>query len=286
MRRDPVRHGAPAVAFPFDGASSIPAIDLGGVVVSQGTFRANTDSGDHFHVGAVLAIVLKGSFTEVAEGTETRYGAGTLLLLAPGILHRDRRHSEDAIILKIEIEPDIFSRFAGPAHRPEPVAMALEALAGLPALFCDELRLGDAISRFALRGLVLELTASVLRAARDERHRDPARACWEAVRHVDTHLSRPITLNMVAAALGRPPEAIDRQFQEARGMSLSEYVRRTRIERATEDLVASHLALSKVASRWGFYDQSHFSKEFKKKYGMSPLRYRREANRVDFPGRT
>ncbi|MEO1981641.1 MAG: helix-turn-helix domain-containing protein [Fuerstiella sp.] len=33
--------------------------------------------------------------------------------------------------------------------------------------------------------------------------------------------------------------------------------------------------MAQVASQCGFYDQSHFSRQFKKSTGLSPLQYRR-----------
>ena len=50
-----------------------------------------------------------------------------------------------------------------------------------------------------------------------------------------------------------------------------------RFRRAAQLLAAHpHLALSRVAHEAGYYDQPHFTKEFGRLAGRSPLAYRRE----------
>jgi AraC-like DNA-binding protein len=50
---------------------------------------------------------------------------------------------------------------------------------------------------------------------------------------------------------------------------------RYRLTRASQILVQSEETLSYIAQEVGFYDHSHFSREFQKLFGLSPGRYRK-----------
>ncbi|QQD17565.1 helix-turn-helix domain-containing protein [Spongiibacter nanhainus] len=57
------------------------------------------------------------------------------------------------------------------------------------------------------------------------------------------------------------------------GTSVSQWIRQRRLERSKDDILSagiSKLSIAEVAYRWGFSDPSHFSKVFKREYGVSP----------------
>lgn len=60
------------------------------------------------------------------------------------------------------------------------------------------------------------------------------------------------------------------------GISISKYITETRLEMCRRDLAHTHSIKKKVidiAFKWGFNDAAHFSKLFKKKYGIAPSKY-------------
>lgn len=60
---------------------------------------------------------------------------------------------------------------------------------------------------------------------------------------------------------------------EDTGTSVSQWIRLRRLERCKDDILSAQvnkLSIAEVAYRWGFSDPSHFSKVFKKEYGVSP----------------
>jgi AraC family transcriptional regulator, positive regulator of tynA and feaB len=57
------------------------------------------------------------------------------------------------------------------------------------------------------------------------------------------------------------------------------YVRRRRLERAKDDVLKSSAALSDIAHRWGFSDESHFTRSsFTAAFGNPPSALRRHTN--------
>jgi AraC-like DNA-binding protein len=64
------------------------------------------------------------------------------------------------------------------------------------------------------------------------------------------------------------------QFLKKFGISPRTYLTKVRLAEACRLLVTTELPLSDVALRTGFYDQSHFSNQFSKRYGVPPSKYR------------
>lgn len=64
-----------------------------------------------------------------------------------------------------------------------------------------------------------------------------------------------------------------RKFEALTGQSVNEFVRNTRLTRATQLLVLNELTISEITYEVGFNDPQYFSKCFSKKYGMTPSEY-------------
>lgn len=95
-----------------------------------------------------------------------------------------------------------------------------------------------------------------------------------AIRHVGQKLSDSITNAELAKLCGLSLRAFERQFQSAYGMSPHEYVRNLRVRMSCHALVFSTRTLAEVATEFGFADQSHFTKEFRRLMKETPRSYR------------
>jgi len=65
---------------------------------------------------------------------------------------------------------------------------------------------------------------------------------------------------------------------ETRGMTVASWIRHRRLERCRKDLADPALGdvpVSAVAARWGLPDPAHFSRLFRRTYGLPPAEYRR-----------
>ncbi|MEM7332393.1 MAG: helix-turn-helix transcriptional regulator [Chloroflexota bacterium] len=90
------------------------------------------------------------------------------------------------------------------------------------------------------------------------------------------HLHTPIKLNDLATHLNLSMFHFSRMFRNTTGTSPYEYLIQLRIEEAAELLLKSNkLPISEIAHRIGFSDQSHFTRHFKKRFGLTPLAFRR-----------
>lgn len=70
------------------------------------------------------------------------------------------------------------------------------------------------------------------------------------------------------------PNYINRLIRRATGMSLHQYIIKTRMQKAKELLAFSTLSIAEIAQSLCFYDSSHFSATFQKHTGVTPSFFR------------
>jgi AraC-like DNA-binding protein len=107
----------------------------------------------------------------------------------------------------------------------------------------------------------------------------PAPALLAQVKaHIERNLGDPaLGPASIAAAHFITPRYLHRLFR-GEGCTVSEWVRRARLERCRRDLADPALAgetILQIATRWGMPDPAHFSKVFRAVYGCSPREHRR-----------
>ncbi len=86
------------------------------------------------------------------------------------------------------------------------------------------------------------------------------------------HYDREIPLQELAAAVDLSPYHFNRVFCRQTGMPPHAYQMHLRIMRARE-LVRERLPLAHIAALTGFFDQSHFTHQFKRLVGITPSQY-------------
>jgi AraC-like DNA-binding protein len=73
--------------------------------------------------------------------------------------------------------------------------------------------------------------------------------------------------------------AFERRFLAQFHVSPQKYLRKLRLRLASRELVYTEARMAEVALRCGFADQSHFTREFRRHYGVTPREYRERYRR-------
>ena len=87
------------------------------------------------------------------------------------------------------------------------------------------------------------------------------------------HHATDIGLNDLAAAVHLTPRAVQYLFRRQLDTTPTEYMRRVRLHRAHQELLAgdrSSATVTEIAQRWGFADTGRFAVLYRQKYGQSP----------------
>ena len=144
--------------------------------------------------------------------------------------------------------------------------------------------LDETVALDAQEGLSHAL-ADVLAAALGANHaeHDPASlrsAARQAIeRYIDEHLADPSLSPEGIAARFRMSRRYVYSLFEAQPQSVGGVIRARRLERCARELLLSERpSVFDVALKWGFNDPAHFSRLFKRQYGVPPRLYARSAS--------
>lgn len=141
----------------------------------------------------------------------------------------------------------------------------------------DELREPDDVARFAVEGLPLELLALKARLRNVPERRascQPPRWLAEARDLLHDRYAERLRVTDVAGAVGVHPVHLARVFWLHYGTPVGAYLRVLRLTWAAGQLTDSDNGIAQIALQAGFFDQSHFTRVFKRQFGLTPLAYR------------
>ena len=110
---------------------------------------------------------------------------------------------------------------------------------------------------------------------RSENAWQPYRRMNAAVAYISQHYAEPIHVADLAKVANLSLSQFERRFRTVFEQTPSRFLIRYRLTRASQILVHREETLAHIAQEVGFYDHSHFSREFQKLFGMSPGRYRK-----------
>jgi len=263
---------------PAAGHTKLRSARVAGFTLTEGIHAGGSSLPWHHHDGPTLCFVLQGAFTETSGGERLTCMPETLKVMPAGERHCDEFDRGDARGLLVETDAERAREIRGRAPvLDERVALHGGVSAAIARRIYQEFRRMDDAAPLAIEGLVLELLAAI---SRQQKEALPSGiASWigqvRDLLHADIS-SRP-TLAELADAVGVHPVTLARSFRKAFGCSVGEYLRRLRIERASDQLVSGDARLAEIALAAGFADQSHFSNVFRRRTGMSPSAFRREA---------
>lgn len=103
-----------------------------------------------------------------------------------------------------------------------------------------------------------------------------ARELFESVSaYIHAHYGDVLTVSALASQNNVNENRLFYVFQKYAGMGPGDYIRAYRLNRARDLLVTSSLPVGEIAMRTGYQDALHFSRIFKKYFGLSPSKFRK-----------
>lgn len=95
-----------------------------------------------------------------------------------------------------------------------------------------------------------------------------------SIDYIYEHLNTRITVEALAKYTNLNPSYLSRLFKKETGNTISEYIQIRKIETACNMLVFSDYSPAYISATLAFPSQSYFSEIFKKRTGLTPLKYR------------
>jgi AraC-like DNA-binding protein len=96
------------------------------------------------------------------------------------------------------------------------------------------------------------------------------------MRYIDEHYREELSLDMLAESLHLSKTYLSRLFKSETGSSITEYLTARRIREACKLLETTELPVERIGAETGFPNSSYFIQLFRRKVGVTPLKYRKE----------
>ena len=96
-----------------------------------------------------------------------------------------------------------------------------------------------------------------------------------AVDCVRSRFGRELRVEELAAAAGLSPYQLNRRLRTVFNITAGQLITKTRIDAAADMLRASSTPIADVAHACGYFDQSAFSRVFRRTVGLTPRQYRK-----------
>lgn len=93
--------------------------------------------------------------------------------------------------------------------------------------------------------------------------------------YITSHINEPITVSEIAVLVGFDRSYLTKKFKKEIGMTLSQFIRKTKLEEAKNLLIFSDITISEISNYLYFSSQSHFQRAFKEYTGITPDIYRK-----------
>ena len=258
--------------------STIRRRDIAGFSLTEALYAEGVSLPRHCHANTYLTLVLSGAYIETCAHRESRWSEGAVHLLPAGERHENRFETATRL-LRVKIEPAAIQRLGDEPARclSEPREITGPLSAWLANRMIREFMSQDDVSPLAMEGVLLEMLAEGARSSQ-ETHGSSAPGWLRRVRDLlqDSYLEAP-GLSALAGIAGVHPVHLSREFHKHFHLTVGEYIRKRRIEHASELLANSELSMTEIASICGFSDQSHFCALFKRHLGMTPGKFRDES---------
>lgn len=109
-------------------------------------------------------------------------------------------------------------------------------------------------------------------------HDDPT---WMRIDHyIDNNLHTALKLETIAEKTFVSPSTVSHKVKRVTGKSVGEIILSRRMEQARKYLVQTDIKIGEIAAMVGIPDYNYFSRIFRKSYGCSPSKYRKNESRL------
>lgn len=230
---------------------------------------------DHSHDNPSLVIVLEGGFIEKYKDKSFNYNPLNIIYRPGFEKHSNQFSDSGSKCLNIELTVDWMNKagLKGPAIN-QYFQINRNLFSKIICRINNELRLEDAYSKMILEGLILDLLAQMLRYQEKENEKQYPTLLKKLTDYIESSPDYAISVIELTKFTNVNYIHLHRIFKKYFKITLGEYLRQRKMEAVSKKLINTKESLVDIALNYGFSDQAHFSRFFKKHSGLTPTHYR------------
>jgi AraC family transcriptional regulator len=248
---------------------------IASLTLTETAYASNLNLSMHKHQLPYFCFVLAGGFSE-NYGKHSRVCKSSTLIFHPADeTHSDSFHTETRCF-NLQIDESWIKRVQGSSIEiANPAEFRGGVLSGLVARIYREFCRIDALSSLIVEGVMLEILGEMARQLSQNADSKPPLWLVQARDLLHDRFCENLSLLEIAQTVGIHETHLAREFRRYFRCTVGEYIRQLRIEFACRELSVCRSSLAEIALAAGFFDQSHFARNFKLQIGISPHEYRK-----------
>lgn len=235
--------------------------------ISLTKHQAQSEIAVHAHAKPYLCLLATGVYEEESN-TSHIITTGDVLYRTANYEHANHFSNQDSICLNIEIDNEEELRHHHDFKLPTHGSKQKSSLETYKLLYAFK----NEVSNDLLNIYCFE---SMLSHVDEEIGKGDLQWIQQVKERIQDDPLTAISLQELSLTFGLHPNYIVRKFKGVTGMKLSEYLTKIRLEYSISNLVLTEESLTNVALMSGFYDQSHFNKNFKRYLQTTPKVFRK-----------
>jgi AraC family transcriptional regulator len=250
------------------------AKDISGIILTKSEYKKGSRLPKHYHQNPYCCFILNGNYTETYNKKNINCTKGDVVFHPHNTEHHNDFENTDASCFNIEYSGNWAERFNKPDFAINSIlcSSAFNIQITASKIF-REFHQPDSLSPLMVESLATELLVLFSRdtATRNEK----PFFIRKVVKYIDENFSEPVSLSELAAIANVSSEHLVREFKKVFKVTIGEYIRNKRVNKACELLRYSGKEISEISFDLGFADNSHFTRVFKQATGYTPLTYRK-----------
>lgn len=227
----------------------------------------------HSHELGHFQLLLEGSYLETSGGKTVTSTPMTISWHRPGIIHKDEIGTGGGRFFMIEVRPESIRQLEQLARLPEDFYVKNNSLVWLAGRLYHEFKNWQLGSGLIADGVTLEMLAHLARKNLKKETRAPV---WllRVVEKLNAEFAENLSIEELAVEANVHPVHLASVFRQFHHETIGEYIQKLRINYASELLSDREIPLAEIAYSAGFSDQSHFTRIFKRYFGITPGAFR------------
>jgi len=235
----------------------------------------------HRHDFFEMEYVLDGEIDCILNGKQVHLKKGKLVFVTPSSVHEySSAENTSVTTITVHFNMEAVRLFPKLLLLQDGVINCTEELTNAFYMINAENRKKDDLRDIALKNAFERVIILFLRTAQHLELNSPGNGIFPALSYINTNFSEDISLEKISKKCGYSSSYLCRIFKQETQLTPMQYLNKIRLESACRLLVSTGMSAIEICGECGFGSVRNFNREFKKKYGVTPIEYRKTEAKI------